>query len=145
MALREFHRSDNPIISSWFRDLEMQRWLESPWTESELDEMEKEENGKVFVIENNEKVVALIGCYLPDGDFKEYVISVVAVDPDERGKGYGKMAVAALLNKYGAEKRWLSYCDPENIAAHNFLTSLGWKVEGQKPVLENMITFRMDI
>jgi ribosomal protein S18 acetylase RimI-like enzyme len=144
MTLRKFERTDNPVFSSWFDSPDMRRWLESPWTEAELGAMEAEENGRTFVLEADGKMVALIGCYLPTGGFKEYGLSVVAVAPEERRKGYGKKAIAALLARYGLGQRWLAFCEPENTVIRNLLQGMGWTQESQEPNSHNFLTHRVD-
>jgi len=43
MIVREFKHSDNVDMAQWFQDSESMRWLESAWSESELNQMALEE------------------------------------------------------------------------------------------------------
>ena len=53
------------------------RWLESGWSETELDQMELEENGRYYVGIAEGQIVGSIGCYLPTPAFDRYVVSYV--------------------------------------------------------------------
>ena len=141
MLFREFFRDDNEILSSWFEEKDVRDWLESPWSDTELDEVLQEKEGALFVIEEEGELIAMIGCYSPNSEIRHYVISEMVVNPEKRRLGYGKLAIAELLKKYGPDKEWWAYIEPENVKSRRLFETCGWMLQSEKPDETHLLTY----
>ena len=102
MKLRAFEREDSPIIASWIRtETELYQWSADrfgfyPLQPYSIDEhyTSARESGRFFpltgVSEEGKVVGSLILRYPLENDDSRLRIGFVIVDPELRGKGYGR-------------------------------------------------------
>lgn len=129
-SIRPMTRDDWSWIQSWYQDEAIDREL-GPVDDEWLEHVLTAEDGMQFVVEEEHRPAALIGCvWDPRGI--EHGITDIAVDPERRGTGIGRRAIEAALAWPGhpPTARWIAFVDPENPAAHRFFTALGWRAEG---------------
>lgn len=143
MIVREFNRSDNAEIAQWFQDSESTRWLESAWSESELDQMALEENFRHYVAVEEGILIGSIGCYLPVEDFDCHVLSYVHVAPWCRRRGIARKLIAWLLQKHGPGCKWRCYINHENAASMSLFDRLQWQRVDEQPGKNGMYTYEL--
>jgi ribosomal protein S18 acetylase RimI-like enzyme len=143
MIVRQFNRLDNAYIAEWFQDSESVQWLESAWSETELDQMALEENGRQYVATEEGQIIASIGCYLPTPAFDRYVISYVHVAPWCRRQGIASALVDWLLQKQGPGCSWRCYIDPANERSMRLFSKHQWQRLGDEPGENGMYIYEI--
>jgi len=145
MKLRAYEREDSPIIASWVRtEKELYQWSADrygffPLLPYSVDEhyVPAMESGRFIplteVDDDNKVVGHLIIRYPKEDDDTSVRIGFVIVDPEERGKGYGRelirLAVEYVKNNLTAKRVDLGVFD-NNPKARNCYEAVGFKVYG---------------
>ena len=143
MKLRAYEREDSPIIASWVRtEKELYQWSADrygffPLLPYSIDEhyapaMESGRFIPLTEVDDDNKVVGhLIIRYPKDDDDSSVRLGFVIVDPNERGKGYGRelirLAVEYVKNNLTAKRIDLGVFD-NNPKARNCYEAVGFKV-----------------
>lgn len=127
ITIRKFTAQDFPIYKKWFSDQTLQETLghvDDEW----LNHILKDQEGYEFVILDNQKLVAVIGVVLPTQKNPITVITNIAVDPKEKGKGYGTIALQKVMEEIGttAGGIWAAYVSQNNVEGQHFFDKQKW-------------------
>jgi ribosomal protein S18 acetylase RimI-like enzyme len=127
MILRPFKANDFPIYRSWFSDEELNAAL-GPMDQEWLSHILEDKQGGQFVLEAEGQIRAVVGVIWPRTKSERAVITDIAADPNQRRKGFGRTALALLLqSSQGKSFQWMAYVDVSNTKAQAFFTCLGWQ------------------
>lgn len=127
------------IYQDWFSDASLAKYLgplDDEWLQCVLDE----KDGAQYALLDNGKLVGVAGMKYSTSGHAHYVLTDIAIAPQERKKGYGAKLLMALFAQHH-ELYWLCYIDPDNSGAIAFFTQQGWQEEPSKSDAE-MLAFR---
>lgn len=142
ITMRPFQRADNRVIARWFDDPASRRWLESPWSDDELELMAQEANGREYVaIAGDGRIVGAIGCYLPLPSNPCHVLSAVHVDPGLRRRGIAAAMLGWLLEAHATGQQWQTLVEPANAPMTRLLAGAGWKRASGPPDAHGFLTY----
>ncbi len=100
------------------------------------------ENGLIFVIENEDKIIAEIHAYKNEPRCFQPSLSnlIIAIDPDFQGRGLGRKIFSHLLEEVKINHKNIArvelFARQKNLRAVNLYKSLGFEVEG---ILKNRL------
>lgn len=120
MILRDYIKEDSPIIATWLRtEEELYKWSSDRFNKFPLEENDIEENyepqfptGRFFPLTAEDEEGNVIGHFIirypREDDDSSVRFGFVIVDPEYRGKGYGKemllLGVDYVKEKLGAKR-----------------------------------------
>ncbi len=128
-----------PSYQDWFSDASLAKYL-GPVDEEWLQCVLEEKDGAQYAMLDNGNLVGVAGVKHPTSDHPYYVLTDIAIAPQERKKGYGAKLLKALYEQYH-DLYWLCYIDLDNSSAIAFFTRQGWQEEPSKSDAE-MLAFR---
>jgi ribosomal protein S18 acetylase RimI-like enzyme len=129
VQLREFTANDWQWVREWYQDAALDREL-GPMGHDWLDYVLSRHDGVQLVAEDRDSPVALIGCAWAPTEIEAHVITDIAVAPQARGLGFGKMALELALSWPGhpPSKAWKAYVRLQNTPAILLFTKGGWEI-----------------
>ena len=132
MEIRFFRESDFETFADWFADEKLNAEL-GPIDQEWLDYILAEEPPSQFACLINNELVAVVGiCHAKNETDNHFVITDIAVAPKLKRTGLGSKALREVINRVNPTHSWLAYVDHENVQAHHFFQSQGWKIDTEK-------------
>jgi ribosomal protein S18 acetylase RimI-like enzyme len=141
LTMREFVRADNQVIALWFADEASRRWLESPWSDRDLDQMETETNGREYVATLGGEVVGCIGWYLPLESMQTCMLAEIHVGPSYRRHGIARAMLDWLLVEHERGRQWTALVEPENASMIALLAGGRWQPRSNTTDAQGFLTF----
>ncbi|MBU5337207.1 GNAT family N-acetyltransferase [Intestinibacter bartlettii] len=143
MRLRPYKKCDDKYLMKWFNDEEkFQMWsageYKYPLDEKQLqkhrEKFEENENAWLFSMLNDEgRLVGHVAIKNADYKLDSAYIGFIVVDPEQRGKGYGK-GLVNLITKYIFDilniNKVTLYVYAQNTGAIKCYESVGFKQQG---------------
>ena len=138
----KFRKSDFSAYQSWFSDPELNQQL-GPIDKDWLDYILNDATGEQYCFTHFNALIAVVGISNPTIGRQDYVVTDIAVRPDLRRQGLGRIILHLLpsirqglgriilhllpsIMKRGPAKLWRAYVNPDNSAAIQLFESSGW-------------------
>ncbi|WP_043700692.1 GNAT family N-acetyltransferase [Tepidimonas taiwanensis] len=124
--VRRFEAQDFPVYRQWYADPLLDQHL-GPMDDDWLAHVMADPVGEQWALGKAQALVAVIGL-VPEPEHGAWLISDFAVDPSQRGRGWGRRARQALLAQPAmhARRHWRAYVAEDNPGAQAFFDALGW-------------------
>lgn len=117
-----FKKDDFAEYLSWFQDPTLNAFL-GPMEENE----ETEDRGCTYSVFSNANLVAVVGVAFPTSKFPCYLLTSIAVKPDLRKRGFGKLVLNTIIDLLPTKEgqNWQAQVDEKNIIAKSFFENSG--------------------
>lgn len=131
-----FKKDDFAEYLSWFQDPSLNAFLgpmeeNDEWLTHILKELneETEDRGCTYSVFSNANLVAVVGVAFPTSKFPCYLLTSIAVKPDLRKRGFGKLVLNTIIDLLPTKEgqNWQAQVDEKNIIAKSFFENSGWK------------------
>lgn len=124
---RIFSEADFCEYQQWFKDEHIKKSLysiDSEWLRNVLND----ETGIEYAVFSEEKMIAEVGIVLPTIENPFYVISNIAIHPNEYRKGMGSEVLSKLyeLHPLKKDQYWMAFVELKNYRAQRFFEKNGW-------------------
>ncbi len=130
MEIRIFERGDFPEYRSWYQDEVLSGAL-GPMDDEWLEAVLAESPPAQYSCWVDGELGAVVGIARGGAQDARWVVTDVAVRPDLRGRGLGRLALEGIFRIEGAERReWVAFVQAQNQGANQFFTTLGWRRSG---------------
>jgi len=138
----KFRKSDFSAYQSWFSDPELNQQL-GPIDKDWLDYILNDATGVQYCFTHFDALIAVVGISNPTIERQDYVVTDIAVRPDLRRQGLGRIILHLLpsMMKRGPAKLWRAYVNPDNRAAIQLFESSGWARMEKRMREDDMIIF----
>lgn len=139
---RELAEDDVPVIRSWHEDPELAgRYGGKAWPEKLWEIMRKDENRKCWLAVHDGLIVGYVDFEIHADEKCAWI--GLAVNPEIRGKGFGKAILKQFLEQpfareYGEIKAGI---EPDNAASVKCFEAAGFKPLADKPDDEGIIDY----
>lgn len=172
ITLRPLTRNDLAAITPWFEDADTRRYLGGPdWPAAMLDHAQRaigetfrgavQTAAHHYLAQDDGRTVGYIDCGTfdratvyggegPDGPIITDSIEVAtgsiafAIDPADRGRGVGRVMIAALLARpeLAFVEPFEAGVEPDHVACRRCLESAGFCVRSPQPDYEGFLYYR---
>lgn len=139
-TVRRFTRADASWADGWFADEVIDRAL-GPYDEEWYAHVMSDTSGAQLVVEQRESVTALVGVVW-GAAHERHVITDLAVNPNRRREGLGRVALDAVRAWPGHPPcaGWTAFVEPDNQAAAAFFRGVGWTDEGMDDGMRRFVS-----
>ena len=131
MEFTDFTAKDFAEYQAWFQDEVLNSQLGPAPDEEWLEYVLSDALGKQFCVFDQGEIVAVVGVVLPTLEHRYCVVSDIAVKPELRGKGIGKLVLAELVRQVSlqAGEYWKAFVEETNLNAIAFFHAAKWKLQ----------------
>lgn len=147
LVVERFSEVHFQAYQAWFDHAKIRAYLgyiDKEW----LNHILEDQNGAEYAIIDEQGILqCVIGMVFPNEEDNYYVLTNIAVNPDNFAKGVGSEALKLVLNKYPlkASQCWLTYIDQSNTAAQQFFRKNNWTEQIKHNRQDDLLCFIYDI